>query len=381
VSLDNIHTSMGDFNEKELDLAVNTPERNILIVQKYQEHVSGKRAVAFCVTVSHAQALAYAFNEQGIYAAVIEGNTPLDERARIYKAFRAGEIRVLCNVMVLTEGWDEPLCEVAIMARPTQSRGLFTQQFGRILRPAPGKKHATVLDITDNSYRLRLTPQTLRSVIGKQLQPDETLLDTLAREESEKEEKEAAEKRVLIRKLNEKRDTDKIVNLFALPEWQERENGMFVLEVGIERHRIALVPCQSSGFAQLYDVWAKLAPTFDAQPWMKAQPLDWAMQYAEKRARQLLEDPKSRVLMDQGAPWRNAPMTEGQKKFLIWKKIPWTDMMTKGEASNLIEAWKTEDAKKKAAKAARDAERAEQQKENDDPPGNLYSNQGFSLMR
>jgi superfamily II DNA or RNA helicase len=351
-----------DFNEEELDKAVNTPERNKLIVKKYQEYAEGKRAVAFCVTVAHATALAFAFNEAGIAAAVISGETSLSERKRLFDAYRAGEILVLTNVMVLTEGWDEPLCEVAIMARPTQSWGLFVQCIGRILRLAPGKLCALILDITDNSLRLRLTPIKFTTAVGIQAKNGETLLDALDREEDEKAEKVAGEKRALIRKLNETRNTDKEIDLFALPEWQQKENGMFVMEIGLEKHRIAIVPCKSMGFAQLYEVWARLAPGFSGQKWLSAQTLDWCLQFAEKRARQMIEAPQATKLLDRTEVWRQDSITPGQMKMLKWYRLGWgegTEIQTKGQASDAIETHKQGIEERKAKKAARMKERIE----------------------
>jgi hypothetical protein len=342
VSLDDIHTSMGDFNEHELEEAVDTPSRNRLIVEKYKEYASGKRAVAFCVTVNHAFHLAEAFNEAGIKAATITGETPLDERKRIYKAFRAGEIRVMTNVMVLSEGWDEPLCEVGIGARPTQSRALFVQQLGRILRLAPGKPFATWMDITDNCLKHRLEPQSLRKVLNKDLKDDETLTEALEREEQEK-----AARETVVRKLKDARAADIQINILEKLNWQLKENGYYVLEVGPERHRIALVPEQDAGSdlwggTAYYSVWARLAPFYEPQQWLGAAPLDWAQQEAEKRARKLLADPKSVKLLDRNASWRSAPATEVQlEKLAKWKdrfKLQYDpETVTKGEASDMLD--------------------------------------------
>src|SRR5205823_6370589 len=126
------------------------PERNELIVKKYKEYTDGKRAACFCVSVDHAEQMAIAFEDAGVQSAVIKGSTPTDERTQIYEDFDEGKILVLCSVMVLTEGWDSPKCEVIIMARPTQSRGLYIQMFGRGLRLAPGEEECVLLDITDN---------------------------------------------------------------------------------------------------------------------------------------------------------------------------------------------------------------------------------------
>lgn len=355
--LDEVRTTAGDFNEHDLDLAINTPARNRRIVQAYQEHAAGKRAICFGVTVAHAEALAYAFNDMGMPAASVTGQTPIPERKRLYQAFEQGDILVLTSVNVLSIGFDSPRAEVAIMARPTQSQALYVQQAGRVLRLAPGKTEALLLDITDNSQRLRIMPKNFSRALAMQVRPGESLLEALRREEDEQADREAREKRALIRKLNERRDKDVQLDLFGLPEWQERADGLFVMEIGVEKHRIALVPAESAGYAQLYEVWARLAPTFIGQKWASAQPLDYALQFAEKRARQLLENPADKRLLDKAASWRAQPISEGQKKMLRWYRIPFDDTMTKGEASELIDQHKEQIEARKAAKEARKAEK------------------------
>jgi superfamily II DNA or RNA helicase len=378
-NLDEVRSLGGDFNEHDLDLAINTPKRNRRIVEAYQEYTPGKRALCFGVTVSHAEAMAYAFNDQGVSAACVTGNTPLPERKRLYKLFEQGEILVLTSVNVLSIGFDSPRAEVAITARPTQSKALYIQQVGRILRLAPGKKLAVLLDITDNSLKHRIAPQSFKHAIHAQALPDETLLEALEREENEKDEKIASEKRALIRRLNDRRDRDIAIDLLALPEWQENDKGMFVMEVGLERHRIALVPCK--GDTGFYDVWARLAPDFEAQKWLGGYAIDWAMQYAEKKAHLLLEGEIG--LIDRNAPWRSKPFDPNSKqanKLKQYKIEPWPGM-TKGEASDLIDARKAEIEARKAAKAIRDDVKKMLQPPPEIPKGNLNGDRTFRMLR
>jgi superfamily II DNA or RNA helicase len=356
-NLNEIKTMAGDFNEKELDLAVNTPARNKRIVQAYLEHTPGKRAICFGVTVAHVEAIAYAFNDHGINAVAISGKTPLPERQRIYAAFERGDILVLVSVMVLSIGFDSPRAEVAIMTRPTQSQALYVQQAGRVLRLAPNKKCAVLLDITDNSLKMRLQPQRFKHALQLPLlQEEEDVLGMLERE-AERAKGDSVVSHKLIRKLNERRNKDIEFDPFALPEWEERDNSLFVMVVGEEKHRIALCPKGDMG---LYEVQARLAPNFSAgQKWSGPMPLDAAMQFAEKRARLLLADRTAKKLLDKNEPWRNEPISEGLKKWLDWKKIPWTPEMTKGEACDLRDEWERENEEKKAARAARAAARLE----------------------
>ena len=84
----------------------------------------------------------------------MDGETPDDERKAIIKRFRTGETLVLCNVNIVTEGFNLPNIEVVQVARPTKSLSLWLQMVGRGLRTAEGKKHALILDHTDNFVRL-----------------------------------------------------------------------------------------------------------------------------------------------------------------------------------------------------------------------------------
>jgi len=334
LSLDGIHTQAGDFKIDELEAAVDTAERNQLIVQKYQQYASGRRAACFAVTVEHAEHITEAFNDAGIASGVVVGTTPLPERKKLYKAFRDGSVRVLTTVNVLSEGWDEPLCDCIIMARPTQSRALFVQAIGRGLRLAPGKQDCIILDITDNCLKHRLEPQNLRKILGKHLNDEESLLEALAREKSEVTVSVHQE-----RKLKEQRNKDIELNLLVKLDWLQERNGMFVLTVGSAKHRIALVP---DAYGEMYSVWARLSPFYEPQLWLENAPLDWCQSFAEKRARLLLSDAKNAVLIDRNASWRSLPAKDTQLERLErwahrfnWSYNPQT--ITRGEASDLID--------------------------------------------
>lgn len=116
-------------------------------VAAYQEHGIGELAVVFCVTVEHAQRTAAAFTAAGVSAAVVTGKSPARERALTLQGWAAGDIRVVANCGVLTEGFDLPALSVCILARRFGHAGLFLQCVGRVLRPAPGKQRATVIDL------------------------------------------------------------------------------------------------------------------------------------------------------------------------------------------------------------------------------------------
>ena len=122
------------------------------VIKTYQQRADGLQAICFCTTVKHSQAMAEAFNTASIRAEHFDGNTPAQQRRDIVKRFRAGDIRILCNVELVGEGFDLPACDCVIQLRPTQSLTIYLQQVGRALRAREGKT-AIVLDHVGNVNR------------------------------------------------------------------------------------------------------------------------------------------------------------------------------------------------------------------------------------
>src|SRR5258705_4662931 len=97
--------------------------------------------------------LADRFAERGHKAVHLDGDTPRDERRAIIKALATGQIQVITNCGLISEGLDVPAVEAVLLVRPTQSLALYLQQVGRSLRPSPGKDRALVLDLAGNLFR------------------------------------------------------------------------------------------------------------------------------------------------------------------------------------------------------------------------------------
>jgi superfamily II DNA or RNA helicase len=165
VDLDQVKVRCGDFAENDLAVAVNCPARNKVIVEAYLKHASDRRAVAFAVDLQHVKDLAEEFKKAGVSTATVTGKDKEEDRRKTLRDFAAGKFRVLVNCMVCTEGWDDPPVSCVIMARPTKSRGLYTQMVGRGFRRFAGKADCLVLDITDNSEKHKLI--TLTSLLGR----------------------------------------------------------------------------------------------------------------------------------------------------------------------------------------------------------------------
>lgn len=124
----------GDFNQKENAQRVADAQIVGDTIQAYLDFGQGEKAVVFNVSVEEAEKTAAAFRAKGIPAECLSSLTPPDVRRGINERMKTGETRIVCNVDVLGEGYDLSDLRVCIMARPTASFGLFTQQFGRVLR-------------------------------------------------------------------------------------------------------------------------------------------------------------------------------------------------------------------------------------------------------
>jgi ATP-dependent helicase IRC3 len=160
-----------DFVPGELSEALNTPERNDLIVRRYEELGEDMPAIAFTIDVKHSHDLAEEFHRHGVTAFPVSGSTPENDRQAAFAAFEQRRCKVLISCEVLVEGFDRPMASVALMARPTKSSLWYCQAVGRVLRPYPApedsdthdgwrKPHALVLDFSDTCGRhsLNTTP-------------------------------------------------------------------------------------------------------------------------------------------------------------------------------------------------------------------------------
>lgn len=144
--LSGIKTRRGDYDEHELAEAMDQPKLVGDIVANWQRLARGKQTVAFAASVDHAKHIADEFMSAGISAAMVSGDTPKAKREAIIADWRKGYIQVVANCALFIEGFDYPELEVCILARPTQSIALFLQCCGRVMRTAPHKETALILD-------------------------------------------------------------------------------------------------------------------------------------------------------------------------------------------------------------------------------------------
>ena len=146
LDLSGVRNTAGDYNEKDLDKAINNAKLVGNIVHEWMEHGAGRTTVVFACTVAHSQAIVEQFVAAGIAAEHLDGAMRTEDRSAVLKRLATGETTVVSNCAVLTEGWDLPQCSCVILARPTQSRGLWKQMVGRGMRPAKDKDDCLILD-------------------------------------------------------------------------------------------------------------------------------------------------------------------------------------------------------------------------------------------
>jgi len=143
----------GDYAVGEAATAMDRPTVTGDAISHYQRLAGAQQAIAFCCSIAHAESVAASFNAAGINASILLGTSRPQQRDATVAAFGAGSLQVLVTVDVVSEGFDIPAASCAILLRPTQSLSLYMQQVGRVLRPAPGKDAAIILDHVGNVSR------------------------------------------------------------------------------------------------------------------------------------------------------------------------------------------------------------------------------------
>lgn len=151
IDLSDVSIKMGDYDRGELELKVDKPGITGDAVDHYTRLCPGEPAVAFCISIKHAEHVAAKFTEAGYRAFAVDGTMEDDKRQRLLAGLGNGTVDVICSCDLISEGTDIPAIACAIMLRPTQSLGLYLQQGGRALRPCAGKARAIILDHVCNA--------------------------------------------------------------------------------------------------------------------------------------------------------------------------------------------------------------------------------------
>ena len=152
LDLSGVGIQSGDFKPGDLDCALDPYLRQI--AKEMQKYCSDRKTVVFLPLIKTSQKFRDILNESGFRAAEVNGNS--DDRAEVLADFDAGRYNVLCNSMLLTEGWDCPSVDCVIVLRPTKVRSLYCQMVGRGTRLCEGKDHLLLLDFLWHTERHEL---------------------------------------------------------------------------------------------------------------------------------------------------------------------------------------------------------------------------------
>ncbi|HEY8502679.1 MAG TPA: DEAD/DEAH box helicase family protein, partial [Solirubrobacterales bacterium] len=156
-----------DFDQEELAALLDQEPFNVAIADLYRSRFRKVPGVVYTAGVQHAKNVAKAFRDAGINAQAVSGETPKRELAEILAGFERGTVDVLCNAMLLAEGWNSPRATICMHLAPTASRRIYQQRVGRVTRRAPGKEAGLVIDFVHPATTHDETIITLHSLLDR----------------------------------------------------------------------------------------------------------------------------------------------------------------------------------------------------------------------
>ncbi len=354
VDLDAVTQSGGDYQADALGAALEQASAPAHILGAYRTHANGHKALVFVPTVALAHMVARVFRDAGIAAEAVDGSTAKDQRREILERLTLGSTRVVANVAVLTEGFDEPSVDTIIMATPTRSQVRYSQAIGRGLRPFPGKADCLVIDVVGVTERLDL--QTLPRLFNLREMPAPTVTVSQARERQD-----VADRIAAAVEINAARAAQAAAAPVPKPPKGEL-HSQTVSMIGVQRrarklrwlrHReywllaigkagtLALVPEQGR--------WSVLRLHRTGHERL-AGGVD--LGYAHGVAEDYVRAADVQALAAPGARWRGQPVTPAQVQMLIHLGLSGCEEITRGEAADLITVAKGARKLKQLARAA-----------------------------
>lgn len=210
LDLSKVSQQSGDFKASEVDSALEPFLEQI--ADEMIEHCKERKTVVFLPLVKTSQKFRDILNEKGFKAAEVNGESK--DRAEILADFENDKYNVLCNSMLLTEGWDCPTVDCVVVLRPTKVRALYSQMVGRGTRLAPNKDHLLLLDFLWHTERHELcrpahliaeTPEVVQKMIENMEDDTNTLFDLEDLEATSKEDVVAEREQALADMLEQMR--------------------------------------------------------------------------------------------------------------------------------------------------------------------------------
>lgn len=343
----------GDYEPDALGDALTASMAPKRIAEALTEHAPAGRTVVFAPTIASAAVIGEEIATAGFSVGTVNYLTPKPERRRTLAAHASGDLQVVTNAMVLTEGWDNPACDTAVIARQTQNSGLYQQMVGRILRPFFGKRGALVLDVVGAAERHTLQAQI--DLFGEEYEePDpcgphspnyfctcrkngcgeacacgggkacgcpwaeRTLLEA-----GEDDEQTYADGRLLVE------DIDLFHN--SVNSWLTTAGGTHFIPAG-DRF-VAILPAPAPGHWDVIAMHRYIAhdPAYSRYVQRNVSDLGFAQAWAEGDV-----TPDERAIARKDRSWRAKRPTEGQRRYATRYRIPVGPGMHAGELSNMI---------------------------------------------
>ncbi len=264
LDLSQVKKSGGDYQDSSLADELERTFAPEIVAKAYAEHASDRKGIVFVPTVESAHHFTDAFNEVGIPTAVVHGKLGQTERRLILKRLASGDIQVVINCAVLTEGFDDPTISCIVIARPTRSAPLYQQMVGRGLRPdlslsSASRGYCLVLDVVGASrnHDLRSLVDLSERPIRDELAEDEELSLLDMEEEEERLEREAgnAPEELYLGPV-EHVDFDPLGRT-TIGAWLQTDGGYYFLPAGKQAY-VIIIPSVEPG---QWDVaWLTVSP-------------------------------------------------------------------------------------------------------------------------
>ncbi len=156
-----------DFDQEELAKLLDQGPFNVAIADLYRSRFKRTPGVIYTAGVQHAKNVAAALRDFEINARAVSGETPKRELAEILAGFERGDVDVLCNAMLLAEGWNSPRATICMHLAPTASKRIYQQRVGRVTRRNPGKEAGLVIDLVHPATRHDEPIVTLHSLLDR----------------------------------------------------------------------------------------------------------------------------------------------------------------------------------------------------------------------
>jgi len=322
VDLSNVKTVAGEFNQRQLEDAVNIDTRNDIIVDAYLKYAYDRKStIVFATGIAHARDICQKFKDNNIVCDYIDSTIEDTQRELVINNFKSGKLPVIVNVGILTCGFDFEPTDCILMCRPTKSKILMTQIIGRGLRTSEGKSNCLIIDVVDIVRKHDL--MTMTDIFGVEIKDQETLTEAIEREEKNKAEKLEREEIAKQKEQERLKLIAEELKLFktnmseyfgeAYYSWYKCDNEIFALSINSDLHYTIYKNMKENIFELfMVDTTNKVnRKDYISEDDNLINLIEEAEKYASR---------KYSTFLDRKAKWKYEPATQKQ---LDWLKNEW----------------------------------------------------------